>query len=206
MSRLNTFNRIAAFYDIAAFLVFGTAIRKAQLHFLSAVPSTGNILILGGGTGWIAEAVLRNSASKIVYVEASDKMISIARKKLKAFLHRVQFVHGTEADIGNEHTFEAVITNFYLDLFSDASLPFVVEIIRARIKETGVWLVTDFVARNWWHKRLLRLMYSFFRITSAVTVSKLPAWEAAITAAGCQGVAEKFFYAGFIRSAIYRNH
>ena len=95
MAGLNQFNRIAFLYDFLVQLVFGNCVRRAQLEFLGSLPG-GTILIIGGGTGWIAEPLLRRPGITIHYLEASDKMLERSRRRLGQFSERIIFIHGTE--------------------------------------------------------------------------------------------------------------
>ncbi len=47
------YNNSAWFYDSLAGLVYGKALVKAQVYLLQYIPADSNILIVGGGTGWI---------------------------------------------------------------------------------------------------------------------------------------------------------
>ena len=55
--KLNGFDSIASIYDPIARLFFGNSITESQATFLSEIP-VGKVLILGGGSGWIATEVL----------------------------------------------------------------------------------------------------------------------------------------------------
>src|SRR4051812_25234860 len=107
-SKLDTFNGLAFVYDGLAKLVFGKSIQDAQRCFLNQLSDKRNILILGGGTGWILEEViLKNSACDIWYVEASSKMIELSQRKLpKDYASRVHFIHGTEQSLPNQIQFD----------------------------------------------------------------------------------------------------
>ena len=113
---LNGFNTIAKIYDTLAKIVFGRVIKKAQLHFLNEIPIEAKVLILGGGTGWILNSILKiRPAVEVWYIEASTKMISIAKKKVVGF-NNIHFIHGTEQNIPVDQHYDVVITNFYFDL------------------------------------------------------------------------------------------
>ncbi|HYC85536.1 MAG TPA: class I SAM-dependent methyltransferase, partial [Chryseosolibacter sp.] len=113
MERLNGFNAIAAWYDRLASLIFGPSIRYAQLHFNNRIPVAGKILVLGGGTGWHAAEIMQGRKLRMVYLDASEKMISIARQKLEP-MGSVRFVHGTQSSLRDDH-YDVIIANFYLD-------------------------------------------------------------------------------------------
>ena len=77
---VNDFNFIAPFYDVLARIVFGNAILKAQTTHLSEINENDQVLILGGGTGKLLEHI--PFCDRVDYVEKSEKMIRIAKRRL----------------------------------------------------------------------------------------------------------------------------
>jgi tRNA (cmo5U34)-methyltransferase len=203
MSRLDGFNRIAWLYDSLAAIIFFGNIFKSQTHFLPLIPPQSNVLILGGGSGRILQALFRvNPAVKIWYVEASSSMIrqSIRRVGLNS---NIQFIHGTEADVPRDIRFDAVIAPFFFDLFEE---PYLSGLVHRLLKVTNInsiWLVTDFVDHAVWHRPFLNLMYRFFNIMCGVAPRKLPDWDKALEANGLNLQQSKSFYAGFISANVY---
>jgi tRNA (cmo5U34)-methyltransferase len=114
-SSLNQFNWIARFYDPLVKIVFGKHVVNAQTYYLSAIEANSKVLILGGGTGWILKYLHDVQPSSIIYyVEASSKMIALAKKNSAEFTSRVHFIHGTENTIPSDLKFDMIVTNFYL--------------------------------------------------------------------------------------------
>jgi len=199
------FDRIAPIYDLLSRLVFGRSIIDAQVHFLNRIPQGSKILILGGGTGWILSEIFEQSAGhEIWYIDSSKNMIARAKKKVESH-QLVHFVVGTEDDLP-AISFDVVITNFYLDLFDDATLSGAVAKVAAVLRPGGQWLAVDFVNGSaWWQRVLLRTMYVFFKITCGLPISPLPDWHQALLGSAQVQEETQNFYAGFIRSAIYRS-
>lgn len=203
---LNGFDMIAPLYDGLSGFVFRNSIRNAQLNFLEEIPKEGNVLILGGGTGWLLSEFLNlNPHCCVWYIEASQKMLEITRKKVvippTICLH---YIHGTEADIPPEVRFNAIITNFYFDLFSCSSLYGVLQHVAKKILPDGVLLVSDFIRNNvWWQRLLLTIMYRFFRATCGIESTHLPDWENQLKNFGFKEGKSTLFYDGFIKSAVY---
>jgi ubiquinone/menaquinone biosynthesis C-methylase UbiE len=203
---LKGFDLLAPVYDRFASLVYGSAIRAAQLFFLKAMPSSANVLILGGGTGWLLAEILKmHPEAKVWYIEASVKMLEQAQQKLsEQQKSRIIFIHGTEDSIPRETQFHAVITAFYLDLFSPATLRRVIDTIKTSLVPESVWLVSDFIAgKVWWQWILLKVMYTFFRWCCGIEAKRLPPWEQYMTAHGWEVKAERLFFHGFIKSVRY---
>jgi tRNA (cmo5U34)-methyltransferase len=197
MDKLNGFNSVAGVYDFLARLVFGKAMTKSQTHFLPLLSDCSNILILGGGTGWIAEEVAKVSKGDIVFIDASEKMIAKARKRSARLGNRITFIHGTEKDIPQATQFHGVITNFYLDLFSDKDLTRVCTLVTSNVREGGVWLATDFKSEKRWHRMFLEVMYHFFGMTTGLETRMLPEWEKRLESV-LDVLGRRTYYGGFI--------
>lgn len=199
----NDFDNIAFVYDKLARFVFGKSIVESQQFFLNKIPDHSQVLILGGGSGWILEKLFEiKSAVEVCYVEASEKMILLAQRRLQND-KRVQFVNGTENDIPNR-AYDVVIANFYLDLFKEQSLKSVLQKMKASSAPGAKWIVTDFVNENWWHLLMLKVMYAFFKATTKIEANKLPQWNTAISEIGGTKTDSNFFYRGFIETAVFQ--
>ena len=196
------FDRIACIYDSLAWIFFGNKIRLAQLHHLHLVKTNDEVLILGGGTGWIALEILNAIPSaRITFVDSSKRMIELARKKTKG--HVVDFIHGTEESV-TKRNFDVILTPFYLDLFPQKKLEQVVSSLITQLRSGGFWIATDFVNESWWHKIYLSVMYKFFRITCSIEASRLPIWRNALVREGLALEDEARFYKGFIAAQVWR--
>jgi ubiquinone/menaquinone biosynthesis C-methylase UbiE len=204
---LNGFNKIARFYDALARLVFGKELVRSQKHFLPLIPNKSRVLILGGGTGWILPELLRHAPdSDLLYIEASSVMLERAKSHVVGHhCGRIQFVHGTEMNIPQVSCFDVVITNCYFDLFSNTQLQELIPVVHNTLVKGGYWFATDFVSSGkWWYRPVLTVMYSFFRLTARVKVSKLPDWHALLLIAGLKQEAAFRFFHGFILSVVFR--
>ncbi|RZL54089.1 MAG: methyltransferase type 12, partial [Pedobacter sp.] len=74
---INNYDKIANQYDTLSRLVFFKSQVNAQINQLHNIPKDSSVLIVGGGTGWILEEIvkLHPSGIKIIYVEISAKML-----------------------------------------------------------------------------------------------------------------------------------
>lgn len=203
---LNKFNFIAPFYDFLARLVFGRELILAQTHFLNFVTANSRILILGGGTGWILSEIAKAAPNvSILYVEASSAMLEKAKSHVLPNTATVEFLHGTETDIPVDARFEVVITNCFMDLFSESELAVWIPSVNRMVIPGGRWLATDFIAGGkWWHRPMLSIMYAFFRIASQINSKRLPNWYDAMVHTGLEPEGTAVFFHGFIRSVVFR--
>lgn len=206
MRAMNGFNSIAWAYDRLGRIVFGDSILRAQRHFLDRLPAGGKILFIGGGTGEILpELIHLRPETEIWFVEASSEMIEKTKARISQD-DRVIFIHGTEANIPAAVEFNAVITNFFLDLFSPIRLTSVIEKIDAAVCHEGLWLCADFCNndRKFWKRVTLMVMYVFFRLTARIEAKFLPPWQHLLQGKGYSNEESKQFFNDFICSVVFR--
>ncbi|HRI80474.1 MAG TPA: class I SAM-dependent methyltransferase [Cyclobacteriaceae bacterium] len=200
----NGFDFLAPYYDKLTSLVFGGEIRRAQVHFLKSVPPCADVLVLGGGTGWIiSEILLRQPDCHIWFIDSSSAMIDRARK-MNPDTNHVTYICGTTDQIP-QRNFSAIILPFFLDLFSTAHLSEVIGQIALASNIETRWLITDFVnGGKWWQKSLLMIMYFFFRIICNIEAIVLPDWREVLHEMAFIKIETGLFYHGFIESHHYR--
>lgn len=201
------YDPVAGFYDRLARLVFGDSIYQAHLFLLKAIPAEANILIVGGGTGWILEEIskIHKQGLKITYVEISEKMIDKSRKR-NAGENHVKFICSPIQEAALEESYNVIITPFLFDNFSDETLKLVFNKVNQHLLSTGHWLFTDFQSQeeNFSSKVLLRLMYLFFGFFCKLETSRLPDSTTLFYQNGYTAVDHQEFYNGFICSFIYQ--
>jgi tRNA (cmo5U34)-methyltransferase len=201
----NDFDPIAPWYDLLVKIVFGKSMKHAQEFFLARFPQQGCVLVLGGGTGWIVNSLLKlRPHIHVTYIEASAKMIGIAKQKLNENENRVTFIHGTERNIPAEVLYDGVITNFFLDLFPQEYLPHLIQQIKKTMKPRALWIVTDFVTEKWWQKVFVKTMYWFFIVTTSIQATQMPRWRQAMVNNGLDEMASASFYGGFMVTKLYQ--
>lgn len=194
---------LAPVYDSLARVVLGNSIQQMQLQFLTRLTSKNKLLMLGGGTGWILPFIDRiNSKIEIDYVDLSPGMINQAKER-GIDPARIRFIEGTEQDIPAAN-YDCVITNFYLDLFSDSELRAKVNHIKKFLLPNSYWFVTDFVNVSAWSKAKLTCMYTFFWLTTDLKNTQLPDWNECMFSMGAQLRETKSSKRGFIKSVVYQ--
>ena len=199
------FDRLAPVYNSLSRIVFGKSLAQAQRYFLDSIGAGDPILILGGGSGDFLKSLLKQHPQVTVdYLDISPRMIQLAKKK-NQHPTNVNFIVGTEQNIP-DRTYTVVITNFYLDLFSDGTLQQVVQKIIPHLSSDGQWLATDFVEEKKWQSVMLSCMYLFFSTMARIEASSLPDWQSALKKAGMHEINSKKFYRGFIKASVYRNY
>jgi len=203
LKRSNNFDDVAKFYDSLAGLVFGKSMFRAQTSYLADIPAGAKVLILGGGTGWLLNELIKiNSTCSIWYIESSSKMLEQSVLNVQTSQRPIQFIHGTEASIPSDIRYDVVITNFFLDLFATESCDTIIKKIKSSLHPESKWIVTDFVNLSWWHAAMLKAMYIFFRLTCGIEASELPPWDRLFQEHGMAVRKSKFFYGKFIKTSI----
>ena len=202
------YDRIARFYDPLSRLVFFNAQRDAQKNQLKFINGHHQLLIVGGGTGWILEAIGKSfSGLEITFVEISAKMIGMARSK-NAGRNVVHFVHAAAEDFSSEVNYDLIITAFLFDNFGTEKAALVFRKLDVLLKPGGLWLFSDFhldqLKLGVWQWILLKIMYIFFRIVARVEASALPDTDTLFQAAGYHQRSVSKYYNGFIKAIVYR--
>lgn len=211
-----SFQKIAPYYDALARLVFGNTIDQAQKAFFSLIPKGSSVLIVGGGTGRIlVDLIKKRGPGHITFIEASSAMLHSAEKRFQHLDHtltsqvEMRFIHGTEKEIPPDQHYDILMTFFLLDLYTTQEAKFLSFKLSQHLKPSGSWLFADFCVdgnsfRQYWQKGLLRIMYTFFHLTTNLQTTGLPDYQQIFSALGYFPVQQKYYYKNFIVSAIYR--
>jgi ubiquinone/menaquinone biosynthesis C-methylase UbiE len=203
----NDYNRIAGSYDTLSRLVFQKSIMKAQQYLLGFINDNSKVLIVGGGTGWILEALstLKKKNISVMYVEKSSKMIALAKKKSYKNIS-VEFINQAIEQYNSGEVFNVIMTPFLFDNFPREKIQFVFNRLDALLCRQGFWLYADFVNsgnNKLWQRLLLKTMYLFFRITADIETRELidmrPYFKTKYDL-----LSQQFYYRRFIQAIAWR--
>src|ERR1700743_489214 len=139
------YNNSAWFYDALSRMVYGRSLVKAQVWLLQFVPKNANVLIAGGGTGWILEELTRihPAGLNITYVEVAANMIALSQKRVTGY-NQVLFINNAVENMVLPADFDIVITPFLFDNFTEETLQRVFCHLHKLLKPGGLWLNCDF--------------------------------------------------------------
>jgi len=199
------YDSIAWFYDRLSRLVYGEALVRAQQYLIKAIPAGASILIVGGGTGWILEEItkIHSSGLRITYIDASAKMIVLARKR-NAGANKVTFIASSIESVELEDTYDVVLTPFLFDNFSEDGMRKIFSHIHKSLADNGGWLFCDFQnTAVLWQKTMLKVMYFFFRVSCGITASRLPDTEKCFADHLYKIKEQQLFLKGFVVSRVY---
>lgn len=205
----NNYDRIAGAYDFLSRLVFFNTQVNAQIEQLSYIPAGSSILIVGGGTGWILEEIakIHPAGLKITYVEISENMIEIAKRR-SCGTNQITFVLSDIESYHYPQDFDVIHTAFLFDNFEESRAISVFQLLAKHLKCHGFWLYSDFRIEPGksadWKRLMLRMMYLFFSIIAHVEARKLPAMEGLFARNGFTVRTRKAYYKGFIESIIFQ--
>jgi ubiquinone/menaquinone biosynthesis C-methylase UbiE len=200
------FNNSAWFYDRLSRLVYGKALINAQVFLLQNIPTNTNVLIVGGGTGWILDEItkIHSSGLNITYVEIAPNMIALSKKRNTAGNY-VVFVNDAIENVSLPADFDVVITPFLFDNFTEQTTQKIFDHIHEILKPNGLWLNCDFqLTGKWWQNVLLRSMFLFFRTVCNIEASQLPDVEKHFAAHNYKTIEEQKFFGDFLISKVYK--
>jgi ubiquinone/menaquinone biosynthesis C-methylase UbiE len=200
------YDNSAWFYDRLSRLIYGRALVRAQIYLLQYIPAGSNILIAGGGTGWILEEIskLHPPDLKITYVEISAKMMALSRKR-NVGSNQVTYINKPVENMDGQNSYDVLITPFLFDNFTEQTLQTVFSHLYKQLKAGGIWLNTDFrAAGKWWQSFLLQSMILFFRLICRIEAKKLPEIEKCFEQHQLKIIGQRDFFGEFILSTAYQ--
>ena len=170
---------------------------------MDRVGQVGTALIIGGGSGEIIPGVVNICKGKIDYVEKSEKMTEMARRR--AGSERVTFHIGDIQDFELEQ-YDLIITSFVLDVFNKEDLDKQIRLLSNCLNQDGRWVYVDFQkSGKVRHRFLLWLMLWFFKVTVGLQAKRLYDHIQRIRNTGLSVEYEESRLNGFVRGLIFRN-
>lgn len=175
---LNLYNRVAPWYESLAKLVFGSALLRIQKALIQELPTQGTLAILGGGTGHILPYLYAHAPQlHILYAEASEQMIQIARKNAPPQM-LITFMHTDNLEWTN-NDITGIYAGFFFDLFAPVECKSIISDIEDKCPEQLTWYVADFdkpllKQASFLRKAQLKASIFFFRIVAKHSLSYLP--------------------------------
>ncbi len=185
-----SFDRLAPFYRAMEFFAAGGKLQRCRVALLGEIPVPSRILLAGDGHGRTLAAVLgKFPDAEIVVVDSSAGMLEVARRNVPVGAS-VEFVI---ADLmtwnGQPSSFHLIVTNFFLDCFTEDQLSVVVSNLAKMATPEANWLLADFQvaegrAAGLRCRLILALLYAFFRKVCGLQAGKLHPPDAALVQAG----------------------
>lgn len=179
------FDAVTPIYDALSRLVFGDRLERAQTVWLSRIQSGASVLVLGGGTGALLGPLLDRQPGRLLFLEASRKMLARASQRMiqEQLTGQVTFQHGTEQDLTPTDQFDVIILPFVLDVFTESTIrKRMLPALLSALRPGGSLLITDFVRTDRrWQRMLIQVMIWFFRLTASIETRRLLNWQSALS-------------------------
>jgi SAM-dependent methyltransferase len=202
------FDRLAVIYDWLELLAFAGALRRSQTRLLPELPSCQRALVVGGGTGVFLEQLARQTTAHITCIELSQKMLDRSQARIVAQLPdampRIHFVRADVAEFASDAPFDLICTMCLLDCFDEPELERVMRQLSAQLAPDGCWLFHDFEPQGPIGRAVVWLLYRFFRLSVALSASRLPDMPAAFARHGFGEFASHWDIAGLVVSRLYQ--
>lgn len=186
-----SFNAVAPYYPWIESLVFGRKLTRARNAALDQIPAGANILLLGEGNGrFLTELLLRHPNARITCVEPSEGMRASQHKRLQSRFGKIPdtltYIPQRIQDwTAPPASYDAIVAHFFLDLFTDAELPAVVEKITHTAAPHATLCIAEFAELptrfgRLYSRALIRTMYAFFSVATRLQTQRIPNWPQAL--------------------------
>jgi ubiquinone/menaquinone biosynthesis C-methylase UbiE len=179
-AKIAQFDPLASHYDWMELLLAGRKLERCRNALWNEIPFLEDVLLVGEGHGkFLAALVRRNPNARVTYVDASAKMLQVARQRLVRATLPIDHVEFVRAELPawkpSPQRYDLIVTHFFLDCFPHEQLSAVIKTLKRGARPGACWLISDFQIPPVGLARLRaqiihRLMYAFFRV-----VTKLPA-------------------------------
>ena len=178
INKRNNYNLIAPLYHFFSRVVFGKQLDNIQINTFPWIPNEGEILFVGGGSGIILEKILKEKPKiKITYLDKSEKMIDLAKKRLnKNDIKRVVFITNELENFQPTTDFDFVLTYFFLDQFNDTNREIILKKIDDFLVPDGSLIIADFsLPKTVFQKFIEKLMFAFLKISTRIESGQIEA-------------------------------
>ncbi len=202
---VSNYDIIAPFYDSLSRIIFGNKLKKSQLYLIEQIQPGTSILIVGGGAGWILEAVASHcdQGLSITYIDSSATMIALAKRR-DAGNNVVNFITAKVENIPLPEKYDYVFTAFLFDNFKQDLCGRIFYKIADNLRPGGLWLYADFAnTNNRVHRFLLKSMFVFFWLFCGIESRKLPVMESLFSNRQYRNKQTKNWMSGFIKAQVF---
>jgi demethylmenaquinone methyltransferase/2-methoxy-6-polyprenyl-1,4-benzoquinol methylase len=142
------YGRVAGVYDALGTLYSAGAIRRAKLEAVRSLEPGARVLFAGAGTGEEALAAKKRGA-QVTLLDSSEAMLAVAKRRFdadRASGPEASFVHESLEHHRPDAPYDVVVASFFLNVFSERSLPGAVRHLAALVRAGGRLVVVDFAA------------------------------------------------------------
>ena len=177
------FDRVATHYHWMEKFFAGGLMHRCRTTFLSHTRDCRHALLVGEGTGeFLVELLRSNPRIQIICVEQCEGMIKQTRQRLAREQLDDSRISFQQTDVMGwtppKGKFDLLVTNFFLDCFRAEQLQRLIPLLAESTTAEAIWLLADFRVpergwQRWRANMILALLYWFFKITTALSASRL---------------------------------
>ena len=151
----------------------GGALERRRRWYLPQLRNARRALVLGDGDGrFLRELLRQNPAVSADYVDASARMLELARRKART--ERVNYRKADARTVPLPHDeYDLIATHFFFDCFGQSELDALIGRTAAAARPAAQWVVSEFSAASFPARLLVRALYLFFRIATGLETSRL---------------------------------
>jgi len=154
-------------------LGMGRALERRRRWFLPEIENARRALVLGDGDGrFLRELLQRNAAVRADYVDLSGRMLELARQKAGDDRVIYRQTDALTLDLPSD-AYDLITTHFFFDCFDPSELEMLIGRVANAAKPGAQWIVSEFCTSNVPARLLVRALYLFFGITTALKTRKL---------------------------------
>jgi SAM-dependent methyltransferase len=178
-----SFDALAPHYRWMEFVLAGDKLQRCRTAFLNEVSNRRSVLIVGEGNGrFLVECRRKLETANITCVDASSRMLALARKRVRdagLSVEKIEFVHADALRWKPpQGAFDLVVTHFFLDCFPAEQLRQVVSALASAATADATWLLSDFQVpdrglRRYRAQAIHRAMYLFFGLATRLPARNL---------------------------------
>jgi len=141
----NNYGLVARFYDAAAHAYSGGQIRACKEYQVPELARGDRVLYAGAGTGYDASLAAQRGA-RVTVVELSAGMAERARElfRERGVEREVELVVGDVLEHARLGHYDAVVANFFLNVFSEPRMKVMLSHLRDQLRPGGKLLIADF--------------------------------------------------------------
>jgi ubiquinone/menaquinone biosynthesis C-methylase UbiE len=178
-----SFDALAPHYRWMELVLAGGKLQRCRTAFLNHISPPESILICGEGNGrFLLECRRIWQRARILCADASDRMLSLAKRRLARHRFGDNGIEFLRADLLEwsppKEAFDLIVTHFFLDCFRAEQLHAIIAKLATAARPKAAWLLADFQAPQSGLQRvrarmILKTMYIFFRIATRLPARTL---------------------------------
>jgi ubiquinone/menaquinone biosynthesis C-methylase UbiE len=202
-------DKIARAYRWLEYAAFGRALERRRFRFIAEAAGARRALLLGDGDGRFLARFAAASGASIDYVDASTRMLELARREVLKSRAGARCIAYRHADARTfplaPAEYDLIVTHFFLDCFNASDLECLIARTALATQPGARWIVSEF-RQPPWATPILSALYLFFRITTELTTRRLTDHRPLLMKYGFRLQCEETSRLGLLASELWVNH